>query len=255
MKTHLPEAKKVSGPNPRTTIGGIHPVREALLAELPLERVMISRGSGGQRLQEIIDICRTRGIPVRFEERSLLDRLARGSTHQGILAVGAAGTYADLEEILPRARMLVVLDGIEDPHNLGAIVRTAHAAGASAAVIPERRAAGLTETAHKAAAGALAYLPVVRVPNVARALDRMKEAGFWIYGLDERGEQPYDQVTYTAPSALVVGGEGHGIHQNVRKRCDALIRIPMAGPIASLNVSVAAGIALYEWRKHAAGLA
>jgi 23S rRNA (guanosine2251-2'-O)-methyltransferase len=143
----------------------------------------------------------------------------------------------------------VVLDGIEDPHNLGAIIRTAHAAGAAAIVIPERRAVGLTETVSRAASGALAYLPIVRVTNIGRALDDLKERGYWIYGLDERGEHPYDSVDFTAPTAIVLGGEGHGLHEHVAKRCDFLIRIPMAGPVGSLNVSVAAGIFLFEWRR------
>jgi 23S rRNA (guanosine2251-2'-O)-methyltransferase len=141
------------------------------------------------------------------------------------------------------------LDGVEDPHNLGAIIRTAHAAGAAAVLIPERRAAGLTETVARAAAGALAYLPVVRIVNVNRALEDLKKAGYWIYGLDERGEQTYDQVAFTEPAAIVLGGEGHGLHQQVAKHCDFLVRIPMSGGVASLNVSVAAGVMLFEWRR------
>ena len=122
-----------------------------------------------------------------------------------------------------------MLDGVEDPHNLGAIIRTAHAAGAAAVVIPERRAAGLTDVVARAAAGALAYLPVVRVVNVNRALEDLKERGYWIYGLDERGEHDYDQVEFTAPTAIVLGGEGNGLHEHVAKHCDFLVRIPMAG--------------------------
>ncbi len=146
----------------------------------------------------------------------------------------------------------MVLDGVEDPHNLGAIIRTAHAAGAAAVVIPERRAAGLTETVGRAAAGALAYMPVVRVVNINRTLDELKERGYWIYGLDERGKVAYDQVEFTRPSAIVLGGEGNGLHEHVAKRCDFLVRIPMAGQVASLNVSVAAGVMLFEWKRRAA---
>jgi 23S rRNA (guanosine2251-2'-O)-methyltransferase len=145
--------------------------------------------------------------------------------------------------------MVVVLDGIEDPHNLGAIIRTAHAAGAAAAVVPERRAAGLNETVAKTAAGALEHLPVARVGNISQALEQLKQRGFWIYGLDERGEEPYDRVDYAVPTAFVLGGEGKGLHQLVSRHCDFLIRIPMAGRISSLNVSVAAGIVLFEWRR------
>jgi 23S rRNA (guanosine2251-2'-O)-methyltransferase len=146
---------------------------------------------------------------------------------------------------------MVILDGVEDPHNLGAIVRTAHAAGAAAVVIPERRAAGLTETVGKSAAGALAYLPVVRVANISRTLEDLKQRGYWIYGLDERGEHRYDKVDYAQPTALVLGGEGRGLHQNVARHCDFLVSIPMAGQVASLNVSVAAGVVLFEWRRRA----
>jgi 23S rRNA (guanosine2251-2'-O)-methyltransferase len=145
--------------------------------------------------------------------------------------------------------LLVVLDGVEDPHNLGAIVRTANAAGAAAVLIPERRAAGLTDTVAKAAAGALEYVPVVRVVNVSRALDDLKKRGFWIYGLDERASEDYHQVGYSERSVIVLGGEGKGLHQLVREHCDVLVRIPMSGAIPSLNVSVAAGIVLFEWKR------
>jgi 23S rRNA (guanosine2251-2'-O)-methyltransferase len=181
----------------------------------------------------------------------MLDRAVMGaSQHQGVVAFGAAERFATLEETIAAGGLHVVLDGVEDPHNLGAIVRTAHAAGASAIVIPERRAAGLTEVVARAAAGALAYLPVVRVTNVNRSLETLKESGYWIYGLDERGDQVYDQVKFTVPTAIVLGGEGKGLHEHVAKHCDFLVRIPMpAGGVASLNVSVAAGIMLFEWRR------
>lgn len=232
-----------------SVLAGIHPVREALASGQALDRVIIARGAGGARLQEIIDLCRQRGIPVRFEERHVLDRLATGTSHQGVVAVGAAGRYADPESVFPTARMIVVLDGVEDPHNLGAVIRTVNAAGADAVVIPERRAAGLTEAVAKAAAGALAYVPVVRVTNIGQALEALKKRGYWIYGLDERGAHDYDKVEFTTPAALVLGGEGKGLHEHVRKRCDFLVRIPLAGRIPSLNVSVAAGIVLFEWKR------
>ena len=234
-------------------LAGIHPVREALLAGRPLERVTIAKGAAGPRLQELIDLCRQRGIPLRFESRQQLDRDAAGVPHQGVIAFGAAAEYATLEETAASGGLHVVLDGVEDPHNLGAIIRTAHAAGAAAVVIPERRAAGLTETVARAAAGALAHLPVVRVANVNRALEHLKKSGYWIYGLDERGRQDYDQVDFAGPTAFVVGAEGRGLHDQVTRHCDFLIRIPMPpGGVASLNVSVAAGIALFEWRRRRA---
>ena len=231
---------------------GIHPVREALRAGRPLDRVLIAKGAGGPRLDEIIALCRERKIPIRIEAREQLDRAAKGAPHQGVVAFGAAEQYASLEDTAAAGGLHVVLDGIEDPHNLGAIIRTAHAAGAAAVVIPERRAAGLTETVGRAAAGALAYLPVVRVVNINRALDDLKDHGYWIYGLDERGTHSYEKVEFTKPSAIVLGAEGHGLHEQVAKRCDFLVRIPMAGQVASLNVSVAAGVMLFEWKRRAA---
>jgi 23S rRNA (guanosine2251-2'-O)-methyltransferase len=229
-------------------LSGIHPVAEALRASRPMERVLVAQGAGGPRVQEIIDLARSASIPVRFEPRAALDRLAGTSAHQGVVAMGAAQRYADLEGVAS-CEMLVVLDGVEDPHNLGAIIRTAHAAGAGAVVIPERRAAGVTDVVAKAAAGALEHLPVVRVTNINRALEELKQRGFWIYGLDERGAETYDRVEYASPAAVVLGGEGKGLHEQVRKHCDALVRIPMAGRISSLNVSVAAGVMLFEWRR------
>ena len=216
---------------------------------------MVVKGAGSPRLQEIIALCRERRIPVRFEPREQLDRAAKGAPHQGVVAFGAAEMYASLEETSAGGGLHVILDGVEDPHNLGAVIRTAHAAGAAAVVIPERRAAGLTETVGRVAAGALAYLPVVRVVNINRALEELKERGYWIYGLDERGQETYDQVEFTKPTAIVLGAEGSGLHEHVAKRCDFLVRIPMAGAgsggVASLNVSVAAGVMLFEWKRRA----
>ena len=229
-------------------LSGIHPVAEALRANQHLERLLVAQGAGGPRLQEIIDMARRAQVPVRFEPRSALDRLAGTSAHQGVVALGAAGTYADLDTAA-ESQLVVVLDGVEDPHNLGAIIRTAHAAGAGSVIIPERRAAGLTDVVAKAAAGALQHLPVVRVTNVNRALEDLKRRGFWIYGLDERGAEDYSRVEYASPTAFVLGGEGKGLHEQVRKHCDVLVRIPLAGKIGSLNVSVAAGIALFEWKR------
>lgn len=230
-------------------LAGIHPVAEALRAGRPIERVLVAKGAGGPRLQEIIDLARQNATPLRFEPRAALDRLAGSAAHQGVVALGASQKYRDLDDVIAGARLLVFLDGVEDPHNLGAIVRTAHAAGADAVVIPERRAVGLTETVAKAAAGALEHLPVARVGNLNRGLDRVKAQGFAIYGVDERGPVEYDQAQYTPPVAIVLGGEGKGLHELVRKRCDTILRIPVAGKISSLNVSVAAGIVLFDWKR------
>ena len=227
---------------------GIHPVREALRAGRPLDKVLLVKGAAGTRLQEIIELCRAQSVPIRFETREALNRTSKGVPHQGVIAFGAAHRYVELSDV-ENARLLVVLDGIEDPHNLGAIIRTAHAAGANGVVVSERRSAPLTETVDRAAAGALAHLPVARVTNISQALERLKEHCFWIYGLDERGTALYNEIDYAVPTVLVLGGEGKGLHQGVQKHCDMLIRIPMSGEVSSLNVSVAAGIALFDWRR------
>jgi 23S rRNA (guanosine2251-2'-O)-methyltransferase len=228
---------------------GIHPVREALLAGRPLDRVLLAKGAGGPRIQEIIDLCRQHKVALRFEPREALDRASGGSArHQGVLAFGAEKRYDSFDEILGQD-LILVLDGVEDPHNLGAILRTASAAGAGAVIIPERRAVGVTETVAKAAAGALEHVPIVRVTNIAQSLEKLKKSGYWIYGLDERGDRLYNEAAFDPKSVLVLGAEGHGLHDNVRKACDFLLRIPMSGPIPSLNVSVAAGIVLFDWKR------
>jgi 23S rRNA (guanosine2251-2'-O)-methyltransferase len=234
-------------------LAGIHAVREALLSGQPLDRIVIARGRHGERIEEIVRLARERGVPVRFEERAQLERLAAGGRHQGVVALAAAKEVADFEDLAARAAsdsarhgLLLLLDGIEDPHNLGAILRSALAAGVHGVILPERRAAGLTDAVARAAAGALAHLPVARVKNLNRAMERLKEAGFWLIGLDERASQPHTSADYTGRVALVLGSEGAGLHELVRKNCDFLVAIPTSGPIRSLNVSVAAGIVLFE---------
>jgi len=229
---------------------GVHAVEEALRAGRPIDRVVVARGAANPRVQKIIDACRGASIPLRFETRETLDREAgKGAVHQGVVAVAGAQRYRELDDVVAPAgetSLLVLLDGVEDPHNLGAIIRTAYAAGADALVVPERRAAPLTETVGKAAAGALEYLPVARVTNLNRALETLKAKEYWTFGLDERAAKDYDAVDYRGRAAVVLGGEGRGLHQQVAKHCDFLVRIPTAGRIASLNVSVAAGVVLFE---------
>ena len=221
---------------------------EALRAKRPLERILIARGLAGPRIQEIIELARENDGPVRFEDRGALDRMSSIKAHQGVVAVGSAKKYAELEDVAPHSKLLVVLDGVEDPHNLGAIIRTAHAAGAGAVIIPERRAVGLTDVVAKASAGAIEHLPIVREGNINNILRSLKEMGYFVYGLDERGETAYNAVDWAEHSVIVMGAEGHGLHDLVRKNCDMLLRIPMAGAIASLNVSVATGVVLFSWR-------
>jgi 23S rRNA (guanosine2251-2'-O)-methyltransferase len=234
---------------------GIHAVREALEAGRALDRIMIARGRQDSRVAQIVQLARGRSIPVRFEDRSQLDRFADSKDHQGVVALAAAKTVGTLEEILNAANadasrgvkgLIVLLDGVEDPHNLGAIIRTALAAGAHGVVIPERRAAGLTDTVARSSAGALAHLPVAKVTNLAQTIEELKAAGYWIIGLDERADKSYTQADYTSPVAIVLGGEGKGLHELTRKRCDFVVSLPTSGPVKSLNVSVAAGVVLFE---------
>ena len=187
---------------------------------------------------------------MRFEPRAALDRMARTGSHQGVVASVTAKAYADLEDLLAQRRgkfaFIVVLDGVEDPHNLGAIIRTADSAGADGIVIPERRATGVTSTVAKIAAGAAEHLPIARVTNISRAVEDLKSKNIWTVGLDERGQQNYDSLDYNMDCALVLGAEGHGLHDLVRRKCDFLVSIPMQGGVPSLNVSVAAGVVMYE---------
>jgi len=232
-------------------IYGIHAVEEALAARgRGFEYVAVAAGRGDNRLQKIAQLCRSAGVPVRSIPRDQLTRLARTSNHQGVVAVTAEKQYGDLDDLLKNKRgqhsFLVVLDGVEDPHNLGAIIRTAEAAGADGIVIPERRAAGVTGTVVKASAGASEHLPIVKVTNLSRALEVIKSHNVWTVGLDQRGGQLYDQVEYNMDCAVVLGAEGHGLHEHVRDKCDYLVSIPMLGKVASLNVSVAAAVVMYE---------
>jgi len=228
---------------------GFHAVEEALAAGRALDRIVIASGRHGERLEAIVRLAKARGVPVRFEDRQQVDRLAGTRDHQGITALAAAKPAVDLEDLLRERSaqgLLVLLDGIEDPHNLGAIVRTSLAAGAKGVVIPERRAAGLTDTVERSSAGALAHLPVARVKNLVRAMEEIKEAGYWLVGLDERAENIYTEVDYKGSVGIVLGGEGEGLHELTRKRCDFLVSIPTTGPVRSLNASVAAGVVLFE---------
>jgi 23S rRNA (guanosine2251-2'-O)-methyltransferase len=214
---------------------------------LPIERIHIAREAHSAKLKEILELARERGVAVRKEERLVLDRLAEGAVHQGIIAISAALSYAEFDTLFKSNRPLVViLDGVEDPHNLGAVMRTAEACGATGIVVPERHSAPLSATVVKASAGASAYIPIVRVKNIVNAVDEMKARGLWVVGVDPAGAQEWTGFDYTSPVALVFGGEHRGLRRLVREHCDVLVRLPMLGKIASLNISVAAAVVLYE---------
>ena len=232
---------------------------EALRSDREIEKLTVLKqkdGNGRQAnpegsLKKIIGKARDRGIPVTYAERSALDRMAGGQVHQGVIAVASDYEYCTVEDLLQTARdrgeapLLLLLDGLEDPHNLGAIMRTAECAGAHGVIIPERRSVSVNETVMKTSAGAAQYIGCARVTNLGRTIDQLKEAGVWIYGCDMDGSSCF-RTDLTGPAAIVVGSEGRGISRLVREKCDFIISIPMKGQINSLNASNAAAIVVYE---------
>lgn len=236
-------------------VGGVHPVRELLRAGEPLHRVLLAGGPDPRR-DELRRLAAAVGVPVEPTGRARLDELTGGLTHQGVAALAPRFPTTSLAAVLDAADrageppLLVALDGVTDPHNLGSIARTAEAVGAHGLLLPGRRAAGITPAAEKAAAGALAYLPVAVVTNLVRALTELHERGVWSLGLDGSAEVVLAEHPLAGEGCvLVVGAEGDGLARLTRERCDGLVRLPMWGRIASLNASVAAGVALYELRR------
>ena len=229
---------------------GRNPVTEALKAGLPIDTLYINPESGGS-IGHIAALAKERGIVVKDANEQKLSKMCRGASHQGVIAVGACAEYASVEDIFKAAEekgedpFIIICDEIEDPHNLGAIIRTAETAGAHGIIIPKRRSASLNFTVFKTSAGAASYVPVARVPNLASAVDELKKRGVWIYGTDGSG-QDYTGVSMTGPIGLVIGSEGFGMGRLMKEKCDHLLRLPMAGKITSLNASVAAGIFMYE---------
>jgi 23S rRNA (guanosine2251-2'-O)-methyltransferase len=228
-------------------IYGINPVIEALRAGRVKELRVAGRGD--DRIRRLLALAAERGVRVRHVPAEALDRDARRGVHQGVVADVESVAALSVEELVRGAEgpaLLVVLDGIEDPHNLGAILRTADAAGVHGVVLQSRRSAALAGAAAKASAGAVAHVRIAEVVNIARAVEELKEAGVWTVGLTGEAATAYDAIDYTVPTAIVLGAEGSGLRRLVRERCDRLASIPMAGRVASLNVSVAAGVALFE---------
>jgi 23S rRNA (guanosine2251-2'-O)-methyltransferase len=259
QSTHFEEHSTVATParTDEAHLYGVAPVLEALRArQRSIERITIAEGVRPNRLRELSEIARRANVPVRYAPRVELARMVgAGANHQGVVATVAAARYADAEELLDELAsrvqtdeppLAVVLDGVEDPRNFGAILRTAECAGVHGVFVPERRAVGLTETVAKAAAGALEHIKVARSANLARLIEALKERNIWTVGTSADAGMPYTAWDWTQPSALFLGGEGAGLHRLVRERCDALVSIPVRGRIESLNVSVAAGIVLYE---------
>lgn len=218
-----------------------------------MQRILIAeQRKAGREVHEIVRLAKERGVEVRWVPREALNREAPNASHQGIIAIVSATQYAILDDILKipaqrgEAALFLILDGVEDPRNLGAILRTAEIAGVHGVIIPERRAAGLTETVAKAAAGALEYVPVVKVVNLVNAIEELKKNGIWTAAAEAGGGDVYWDADFVRPTALVLGGEDKGVRRLVKERCDYLVSLPLMGHINSLNVSVAAGALLYE---------
>lgn len=232
-------------------IAGRNPVMEAIRSGRSIESILVAKGERSGSVVAIIAKAKQKNIPVKDVDSKKLDFLAKGVNHQGIVAQCAVKEYSTLEDIFALAEergespFIIVLDKIEDPHNLGAIIRTAECAGAHGVIIPERRSAGLSYTVEKTSAGALEYMPVVRVKNISAVLQKLKDKGIWVYGADMDGEH-YKKVNFDGAVALVIGNEGKGISPLVAKDCDVIVSLPMKGKINSLNASVAAGILMYE---------
>lgn len=230
---------------------GFHAVREALRAgSRPLLRILVSRQD--RQSAELFRLARAAQVPVHVEPKRSLDRLVAAGKHQGIIGLVASKSFAEPEAMLASARgrgeapFLLILDGVEDPRNLGAVLRTAEAAGVHGVVIPERRSVGLTATVAKAAAGALEHLPVGRVRNISYLIESLQAEGLWIYALTPAARKSYTALDFRGPVALVLGGEGRGVRPGVLQKCDESASIPMLGRVESLNVSVAAAILMYE---------
>lgn len=232
---------------------------EALRSGRALDRVLVMKGFQNSALSALVAKAKESGAVIKEVDIKKLDLLSGGAVHQGIVAYGSVREYAQVEDILALAKeknedpFLIVLDEIEDPHNLGAIIRTAECAGAHGVIIPRRRSVGLSYTVGKASAGAVEYIPVARVTNIAATLDSLKEQGVWVYGADMDGEA-WCKADLKGPVALVIGSEGRGIGRLVKEKCDAVLSLPMQGNITSLNASVAAGVLMYEITRQRLGL-
>ncbi len=234
-------------------IYGIHPVREALRSSrLQLEKILVGTGNPHPNLQSVLDLAFQKHIPVTFTSKATLEQMTKGALHQNILGILKEVPYADLQHLLSRWKqegekaLFIILDGIQDPQNLGSLIRTALGCGAQGMIIPKDRAVGITPVVIKASAGATSHLPMVRAVNIANTIEALKKEGIWVYGASGEAEDLIYDLDLKIDLAIVVGAEGKGIRPLVKKRCDRLFSIPMKGPVSSFNVSVSGGIILYE---------
>ncbi|RLQ91781.1 23S rRNA (guanosine(2251)-2'-O)-methyltransferase RlmB [Falsibacillus albus] len=232
-------------------ISGKNPVIEALKSDRDINKIWIAEGSQKGQMQQIISLAKETRVFVQFVPKKKIDQMVEGN-HQGVVAQVAAYDYADIDDLFKNAEskgeppFFIILDELEDPHNLGSIMRTADAIGAHGIVIPKRRAVGLTGAVAKASTGAIEYIPVARVTNLARTIDEMKDRGIWVFGTDAKGSEDYRKMDGSIPLALVIGSEGKGMGRLIREKCDFLIHLPMVGKVTSLNASVAASLLMYE---------
>ena len=233
-------------------IEGRNPVMEALKAGREIDKILVAKGAAEGSIKKIIAIAKEKGITVQNVERNKLNEISESDSHQGIIAMAAAHEYSSLEDILEAAKnkgkepFVLLLDEIMDPHNLGSIMRTADAVGVDGIIIPKRRSVGLTAVVAKTSAGAIEYVPVAKVSNIAQTIDKLKDAGFWVAGADADGQQAHYEANLRGPIALVIGSEGQGISRLIKEKCDFLVKIPMVGNVSSLNASVAAAVFMYE---------
>ena len=250
----IPPPKDIRPKSPSSIIYGVSPVLEALRANSRrIDKVLIADGSREHRLSEIMDLCRAGSIAWNRVPRETFGKdLEPGVNHQGVIAFTASADYVSTDDIIENAAetpLIVILDGVEDPRNLGAILRVAECAAVDGVIIPERRAVGLTESVAKSSAGAIEYVKVAKTANLNRLIEKLKEKNIWVVGTSMDTAMDYTEWDWTQPSALVLGGEGGGLHRLVAENCDVLVKIPMYGRIDSLNVSVAAGVILFEARR------
>ncbi len=233
-------------------IVGKNPVLEILRSGRSVNKIWVAEGSLKGPMNQIIGMAKEAKIQVQFVPKKKLDQVAEGETHQGVIAFAAAYDYVEVEDILKKAEekgepaFLLILDEIEDPHNLGSILRTADVVGAHGVIIPKRRAVGLTSTVAKSSAGAMEYVPVARVTNIVRTMEELKEKGVWMAGTDASGEQDFRQAKYDMPIGLIIGSEGKGMSRLVKETCDFTVRLPMVGHVTSLNASVAGALLMFE---------
>ncbi|WP_099223721.1 23S rRNA (guanosine(2251)-2'-O)-methyltransferase RlmB [Listeria costaricensis] len=232
-------------------IGGRNPVLEVLRSERDVHKVYIAEGSQKGVMKQIIGLAKEKKVEIRFVPKAKIDKVVSGA-HQGVAAQIAAYQYFELEDLFQKAEekqedpFFIILDELEDPHNLGSIMRTADAVGAHGIIIPKRRSVSLTQTVAKASTGAIEYVPVVRVTNISQTIEKLQKRGVWVFGTDAKGSSDYRTMDASLPLAVVIGSEGFGMSRLVREKCDFLIHLPMVGKVTSLNASVAASLLLYE---------